>query len=84
MDHGVSKEKLVEMALTGLSWGECVAFEDHAETVFDDFEDDPNLSDKENRDRFWEAVYDAETIARHIIDLGIKEYLNPEKSEVGE
>ena len=70
MDHGIDKKKLVKMAVTGLSWGECVAFEDHAETVFDEFEDDPNLSDKENRTRFWEAVNEAQLIAEQIVDIG--------------
>ena len=65
-----TSSQLVEMALSGLSWGECVAFEDHAESVFDDFEDDPKLSDKENRVRFWEAVNEAQLIAEKIVDLG--------------
>tara|TARA_R100000329_G_scaffold80122_2_gene68556 strand:- start:2275 stop:2769 length:495 start_codon:yes stop_codon:yes gene_type:complete len=70
MDHDISRKKLVEMALDGLSWAKELAFEDHAETVFDEFEDDPGLSHKENQTRFWGAVNEAQLIAEQIVDIG--------------
>jgi len=63
MDHDINDEKLVEMAVSGLSWGHALTFEDHFDTVFDECGIDDDVE-------FQEAVHGAGIMASNIIDLG--------------
>ena len=66
-------QRIVDMANAANNWGSVLAYEDHHETVFDDYTSDlPPIYDRhEGRHPYWEAKEQAEQLHEKIWQAGL-------------